>query len=326
MMKRAANQIRAAGLVLALSIGAAAAAAESLEIYLPREVKVEPEVIELGAVGVLRGPETLCRKAREVTLGQFALPGQTIQVDRVTILSRLAAAGISASDVSLSGARILSVSRTGQRLTGEQLAQTAQAFIEAQYKEQGLVSARPMQVPSDPLRGIGDNFEVVPSLGDHQTPGRRFVVLSLRENGREVQRLTVPVQVRFRVQQPVTVHAIPSGSVIDAAAVRLEEIEALEPQSGTAAIPSGMVAQRDIPAGAAIQPQWLREQTPPVLIGRRQKVILRLERGGLQITASGEAMDEGRAGDVVRVKRGSRPNERIVIGTVKPDGSVEPIL
>ena len=88
----------------------------------------------------------------------------------------------------------------------------------------------------------------------------------------------------------------------------------------------GYTAQRSITAGTVLHADWLQPPTPPVLVEKRQKVILKIHTDLLMVTASGEAMDEGAAGEVIRVKRGKRPNERIVLGTVMPDGTVEPLL
>ena len=40
----------------------------------------------------------------------------------------------------------------------------------------------------------------------------------------------------------------------------------------------------------------------------------------------GTGRGEGAAGEVIRVKRGRRPEERIVLGMVMPDGTIEPLL
>lgn len=309
-----------------LGAALAPAASPKLEIYLPREVKVEAETVELGTVAVLRGEADLCKKAERISLGRFALPGQTIRLDRVTILSRLASAGIDTDRVVLSGAELVSVRRDSQGISGEGLAELAGSFLEAQLKDQGLIQARPMQVPSDRLLTSEEKVEVVPSLAESRSNGRRVVTLSLRKDGQEIEQVSIPFQVRFRTRKPVAAHAIAAGSEIGAAAIRLEETDSPEPQEAGALAAVGMVALRDIPAGAEIRSQWFKEKTPPILVERRQKVILKVERGSLLITAMGESMDEGRVGDVIRVKRGIRPDERIVVGTVMPDGSVEPLL
>jgi flagella basal body P-ring formation protein FlgA len=69
-------------------------------------------------------------------------------------------------------------------------------------------------------------------------------------------------------------------------------------------------------------------KTSPVLVKRQQQVILKIDTELLQISAHGEAMEDGRAGDLIRVRRGSRTtgDERFVVGRIMSDGSVQPVL
>ncbi len=60
---------------------------------------------------------------------------------------------------------------------------------------------------------------------------------------------------------------------------------------------------------------------PPALVERNGIVTLRYHRGGLFIAAEGRALDRAGKGDRVRVMNLS--SRTIVIGTVRPDGSVE---
>lgn len=319
--------VAAAMVLLALAGQAGSRAAVSsgqLEIYLPRQATADQEIIELGKVAVLRGSELLCEKAKALRLGQFALPGQVIRIDRTTLLSRLAAVGIESASVSITGAEMTSVCRDGRSVGGKNLVGLAQSFVEEQLKPQGLALAKPLQIPADRPRTTETPFEVVPTLEAGPIPGRRVVQLSIRENGKEIERVEIPFQVRFKISRPAAAVAIEAGSEIGPDAIRMEESEGLEPIRSPLVL-TGMVAQRRIPAGAVILPQWLKEPTPPVLVARRQKVTLRIERGSLVITASGEALEDGRAGDVIRVKRGISPDERIVVGKVLADGSVEPV-
>jgi flagella basal body P-ring formation protein FlgA len=325
-LKRAASAaliLLAAG---AVQREASALSAGRLEIYLPREVAVTQEIIPLASVAVMTGSEELCQKAQTVRLGQFALPGQTIRLDRTTILSRLAAVGIDTGRVSLSGAETVSVRREGQGVAGQTLVETARAFLEEQLKAQGLSEARPLRTPARTLHTGEGRVEVVPTLDEQTFPGRRTVNLSIRNDGRETDRIEIPFQVSFRTMRPTAAVDIPAGAELEAGTVRMEEVQSPDPRTFDAAELIGKVTQREIAAGTAIEPRWLKDKLLPVVIQRRQKVLLRIERGPLLVTASGEAMDEGRVGDVIRVKRGLRPDERIVVGRIRSDGSVEPIL
>lgn len=61
--------------------------------------------------------------------------------------------------------------------------------------------------------------------------GRRTVVLSIRQEGKETERILIPFEVRFRSRQVIAVTDIAAGQVISPQAVRLETTETPEPQS-----------------------------------------------------------------------------------------------
>jgi len=63
---------------------------------------------------------------------------------------------------------------------------------------------------------------------------------------------------------------------------------------------------------------------PPVIVKRNRTVVIRIERPGLLITAIGKAMQDGRAGDYIKVK--NVDSQRIIFARVNADGTVEPVF
>lgn len=120
---------------------------------------------------------------------------------------------------------------------------------------------------------------------------------------REVGRGLVTVQIRaFR---PVLIAAmpIPRGSAVGLHQVRTERMEILPGQPEALNDPAqiaGMVAQRDLPAGAILTVAAVA--VPPAI--RPGPVTLIFAREDIQLTASAEATAIGRLGDLVTVRRG----------------------
>jgi flagella basal body P-ring formation protein FlgA len=253
------------------------------------------------------------------------MPGQQITLDQQTIRSCLASGGISPDTVRLMGAERILVSRKGQQLSPAALVEAARTYLQTQLADQGVILGQALTLPSGRVLEADRSWEIVPLLGGEQTPGRRTVFLSFRENGKEISRIGIPFEVRFRSRQVIAASDIAAGQVIGADSVRLETLETLEPQKTELSEVVGMTARRAISAGTVIHPQWLQPTAPPVLVQRRQRVVLKIDTGLMQITAGGEALDEGAVGQVIRVKRGQKPDERIVLGRVMPDGTVQPL-
>lgn len=297
-----------------------------LEIYLPRTVQVEGDVIELGRIGIFHGSPELAGRAEKIPLGRFSVPGQQITLDRKTIESCLAGSGISAKKVRFSGAERIVISRNESELTGQQLIAAARGFLELQMAGQESIIYDPPQIPKAWVAEGSKPVEVVALPGQDRISGKKTVLLSLRQEGQEVGRVPIDFEVRFRSVQAVAAEDIAAGEVISKELFRFETLETKEPKSADPKKLIGTTARRSITAGSVLRAEWLVPPVPSVLVQRRQKVILKLDTGLLVITASGEAMDEGTAGQVIRVKRGQRPEERIVLGTVMPDGTIEPLL
>ena len=60
------------------------------------------------------------------------------------------------------------------------------------------------------------------------------------------------------------------------------------------------------------------------IISRNDTVTMKIEGDGFTITALGQALDDGRSGAFIRVR--NVDSGRIVVGKVKSDGSVEPVI
>jgi flagella basal body P-ring formation protein FlgA len=62
----------------------------------------------------------------------------------------------------------------------------------------------------------------------------------------------------------------------------------------------------------------------PTVVARNQTVAIRVERPGLLITAVGKAMEDGKAGEYIRVR--NVDSQRIILAKINADASVEPAL
>jgi flagella basal body P-ring formation protein FlgA len=122
--------------------------------------------------------------------------------------------------------------------------------------------------------------------------------------------------------------ALSAGELISPENTKAEKYMSDVPAQPSVASIYGMAAKRDIAGGTTITEKMAKYKEPPVLIKKRQKVILKLDTGGLLVSAPGEAAEDGRVGDIIPVQRGSRQTRdlKIVLGKVMPDGTVRPVL
>jgi len=300
---------------------------EKLTVHLPRDAEAAGPTILLGQAVVMLGPEETVLKAGGVSLGRFASPGQVIRVDRRTILSMLAGAGIDGGQVRFSGSEFVEVRRKTLYVDGQRFAEVARAYIDKELSGSGVVRAEPSAQPQAlALSEPNVPVELRAQGGRCQNPGFVQVTVAAYQGDKEVGKRAMSFVVRYGVKRAVAAADIPAGTVLGAEHIRIEEIESNRPQDEGWQNPVGLTARRMLNKGAIIHPGWVGAARSEVLIKRRQRVVLKIDSGLLYITATGEAMDEGRAGDVIRVRRGMRPDERIVTGTILDDGTVEPLI
>jgi len=60
------------------------------------------------------------------------------------------------------------------------------------------------------------------------------------------------------------------------------------------------------------------------IVKRNQNVIIRIDRLGLEVTAIGKTMQQGIAGEYIKVR--NVDSQRIILAKVNEDGTVEPVF
>ena len=305
----------------------AAGASGGLLVYLPREAMVAGELINLGLIGVVRGEDALVAKASGVGLGRFSLAGQQIVIDRSTILSRLASSGIKGSQISLSGAETVTVKREEQTISADRFVETARLYLQSQLSGVSISSIEPVGRPAGWVLS-GDDRAVklaakISKSSSSKLPNRIWV--GVMEDGAEIGGREIVFKVKFKQQRVVALADIAEGAMIGSDNVRIETIEADRPLAKDWSVPYGMVARRRINKDSVITETMVRAVAPPILIERGQMVVIKIERPGMMISALGEAMGDGKVGDYIKIKRGFERDSPLIVGRVKPDGTVEPV-
>ena len=92
------------------------------------------------------------------------------------------------------------------------------------------------------------------------------------------------------------------------------------PEEDGVFLPYGMIARRTIEAGRPIEAGIVQPREAPVLVKRQQQVVLRIDSDVLLISAQGQAMEDGKAGDLIRVKRASA-GKKSGVGKKERDGA-----
>ncbi len=298
-----------------------------LRLYLPREVVVKSELVELGSVAIMQGDESLMMQAKGVGLGKFVVASQRIILDRNTILSRLASEGISSSKVTLSGAEEVTVKRLQKTIESQRFAEIAREFLAKQLAGNNVSKMEPVRMPAEWVTTqSGQEVELVASMGKYSGQRRDRVWVAVMCDGVEIDGREVKFALKYNRQRAVAMNDIAKGMVLGAGNVKIETFESNSPDRANWQAPYGQVAKRAMKKDDVISDNMTAPFKPPVVIKRRQVVMAKIETGGLYISALGEAVSEGGVGDFIRVKMGTERDARIIYAQVQADGTVRPVF
>jgi flagella basal body P-ring formation protein FlgA len=297
----------------------------ALKIYLPREITIEDDSLKLGRVGIILGEESLVTKANEITLGNFSALGQKIVLDRSTILSRLACNGIDLRQVSLTGAEETTIQKKHKIIKSSEFVRLADTFLKKNLSSVSLYQTDPIKTPKDLLLPMLDkNIKLIPSLIENRAANQAKVRISVFADSNEIGFGEITFRLKFNCRTAVARVEIPAGTAISPENIKIVQNVFDYPESANWSPPYGLIARRTLPENAVIQPNMVESTRPAITIKRNETVVIRIELPGLIVTAVGKTMQQGNAGECIKVR--NIDSQRIILAKVNEDGTVEPVL
>ena len=296
-----------------------------LKIYLPREVTVKDSSLSLGQVSIIRGDASLGAKAGKIALGRISVPGQKVVLDRSTLLSRLACNGIPTSRVKLTGAEKITVKQLYKTISGDQFVSLARSFLKANTDRDSACQWDPIHKPKEfVVSGPAKDITFSPRLATSTVKNQAKVEIALLAGVRKIGVREVSFSLRYICRQAMAKIDIAAGQTLSQENVRIEEKLSNRPEPAGWKPPFGQVAKRLLPAKTIIRPQMAGPVRAPIVVKRNQNVLIRIENPGFLITAAGTALQEGKAGEHIRVR--NVDSRRVIIAKINADASVEPVL
>lgn len=312
------------------AVAVAAAALVPASVRADVTIRVAPEVVVqadqlfVSDLGPIEGDQALAARLRSVGLGPAPIPGSSYRLDPSSLPLRLRQHQIDPATVHVIAPERVTVVRAFQTLPGQALVEAAthQALerLEALDPNGGPYTLVPISRPGEIRIPLGD----VSLLARPEEAPAPFTVLRvavmIRVDGRDYQ--TLPLAFRVARQQRVVVasRVLEPKAALDAADFRLELRPSTEaPPGALTAVtdPEDLEVVRSIRPGEVLTERLLRRK---VVVRRGETVTLLLEGRGFRVTARGEAREDARRGDVVRVVNPT--SKREVMGRVEGPGVV----
>jgi flagella basal body P-ring formation protein FlgA len=325
--------MRILAIIVSTGILAAAAAADdsrpaatpAVQVYLPRVVQVEADALSLGLVGVVRSEdEALADKAAAVALGRAPQPREEIVIDRATILGRLASSGIPASQVRLTGADKVAISRNDKIIAAAELVKAAEALLAAARPSPQGTRWRLARGAQDLTVPAYDAIRLDAALAPHDvTSEAKVVVVAAAAAGRLASQ-TVLFKLCYTHREAVATADVSSGEVFTAKNVEVRTVESDSPEPADWTPPYGLLASQAVRAGAVVKPALARAVKAVPAVRRGESVVMRIRGSAFTLKAVGQALDDGRPNELVKVR--NVDSGRIVVARVATDGAVEPVF
>lgn len=295
-----------------------------LKVYLPREVTVRDSSLSLGRIAVIQGQESLVARAGQIALGRMSTPGQDMIIDRPTILSRLASNGIPASMVTLSGADEITVKQQFQTISSDEIVSLAGSFLQSQRPAPSVSQWSTLRKPESlVVPGADKKIRFSPRLIEGGAANQATVEIGVFAGDEKIGERQITFALKYESRQAVTKVDIPAGGLIGPENVEIQKKSSDHPDPADWKTPYGLIAKRRLAPNTVIRPSMTGPAESPTVIERNQNVVIRIEGPGFVITAAGKAMQDGKAGEYIKVR--NTDSQRIIVARINADGSVEPV-
>jgi len=156
------------------------------------------------------------------------------------------------------------------------------------------------------LRGLGVRSGPVALRVLSLTPGKGrssvMALLEVTEEGAPAREFWVTAGIRVRAQVLAAARAVPQGKAIGPEDVTERTVDISDLRTAYLRSPAeaaGMVARRSIPSGDPLTRDLLSE---PILVRNGETVRLCLVRGGISLTSTVRAEQDGRMGQWIKVR------------------------
>lgn len=293
-------------------------------IHVHAQSEVDGPDVLLGDMAEIETEDAgLAAKLRGVKIANAAAPGDDLILTPQLVSVRLAGANLNYWDFVWDFPDRVRIATRAQTIGGEQFVSMAANYIEERLDQSNLkrkyqVSAE--KVPKDCLLPVGAlRYEIELPYGIRYNAPTNVVV---RVYVNEVFYMRVPLRMQVAVIEPVVVssRSLAKGELISAGDVYLQEMETSRLAAGYLTSLDevvGMVVRRKIPMGTPLTKSLLDNK---ILIQRSDTVNIVVNVGGVEISAEGQALQDGREGQTIRVK--NLVSGRILTGRVIDETTV----
>jgi len=288
--------------------------------------EVKSSHVLLGEIADIRGvSKEQLEKIRSIKIRKAPEPGYTIRIQFSLIRTRLRFAGLKPDELNIKAPRSISVTTTSIKVSGKELAKTAQNYLMRHFAQTGWkIEAKACRTPSNLTLRAG-KLELKPRISPDVKFSRRVPVeIDVYVDGERAKTVNVNVELSTTAKVVVAKNNIAAFKAIEKTQVKLAKKKIKGPVNNILTnidSASGMRCKRLIRAGAILTKDMLE---PIPTISRGDVIPIFVEFGSVIVKARGKALEDGRVGDNIKVVN-VNSNKRLT-GIVTDKKSVRIIL
>jgi len=280
--------------------------AAGITIVVAPEVSIEGTVMTLGQLSEISGDDTpWVNSLRQLKLGSAPPPGSSIVLTKELLDMRLAATGSNFSGIVWKIPDSITVTTRSQSISGQVLLDNAILAIaerSGSSVSSGELSITPIGSVQDIVIPMGDIVltKDLPYGIHYNTP--TTVQMTINVNGQVFTKKTLRFDVKLYRPVAVATSQVSPGEILTTDKLRYERMDTGRLGSGYYTDLNkvlGLATRRSLTPGMVITDSMVNK---PVLIKRGSIVNLVARIGSMEVTAAGQAMQDGREGELIRVQ------------------------
>ena len=280
--------------------------AEGITIIMAPEISIEGTVMTLGQVADISGDDdALITKLRQLKLGNAPIPGSSVVLTKELLAMRLGSIDSTINGIVWQMPDAVTVTTRSQSIQGQALVNKAITAIE----ERSGHSTRSGDFTITPIGNVRD---LVIPMGDivltsdipyglhYNVPTVVRIIVNV--NGQVVSKINLRLDVKLYQQVAVSGAQIYPSEIVTTDKLRYERMDIGRLGVGYFTDINkvqGLMARRLLTPGMVVTESLL---TKPMLIKRGSVVTITARIGEMEVTATGQAMQDGHEGDLIRVQ------------------------
>jgi flagellar basal body P-ring formation protein FlgA len=281
-----------------------ASSAEHNIVKLKNQVIVQSNGIILKDVADLQGTDAKqLEKLAQIPLGAAPHPGVVATLSRYQITNFIQKAVGSILEIEFTGAEIVQIRLQGRPLESEEIVSCIKSYLiqntpwkESEIEIQSIEHPQGIELPP------GDSQLRISSRLPVTGRGRIIFPFEIVQDGKIQQYFWTTTKIRINAGILTAAKSIPPGKVVDLedvvlSAATIGDLHAAYLQTPDEIV--GKISQRNISPGDPLTRDAFKN---PIVIKRGETIHLRLQRSGIVLTALGRAEQDGRLGQMIKVR------------------------